>query len=560
MKHPKRCLCLVALAALVTGPDGAVAQNSAVEPKPRDMCAPPPGMVAPSLPAKLLEGQGRLHLAITTSNPKSQEFFNQGVAQMHSFWSNEAERSFLQAAQLDPQCAMAYWGVAMAASGDYRPAFQLERRNDPPGRESPRKVSPERSSRQASGATGRSGSQRARDAAAKALELAGGVSARERMYIEAVVARRNTQSANSTADYIAALRKLVAAYPDELEAKTFLALATMNGYNNDKSPRPGTVESVALVNEVLKINPDHFGAHHYIIHGLEGSSHPEDAWESCKRYPELVTNIPHALHMPGHIYVQSGRWDNAASSFEAAKRNEEKYLAADALYGYGHHGHNVLFLISTYGFQQRYDDAIRTSRELMGIRETPREAGNKIGSSAYRQGWFGMMRTLVRSEKWDEILAGQMLPDDPRPAEAAWRHWARGLSYAAKREPKPAKNELKAMKKSLKQYRKAGGRVPAQLEAARVELEGQIQAHGNKPTKGVEKMWQAARMEAALEYSEPPIYPRPVLEALGRIAQASGLAEEARRAFQQALVANPGSLVARRGLEARLQAPGSRLQ
>src|SRR5712691_3395253 len=100
---------------------------AATETKPKDMCAPPPGGAAPSLPARLLTGQGKIDFPITTSSPKAQEFFNQGVAQMHSFWATEAERSFLQAAALDPQASMPYWGIAMVAAGDYRPRFQLTR-------------------------------------------------------------------------------------------------------------------------------------------------------------------------------------------------------------------------------------------------------------------------------------------------------------------------------------------------------------------------------------------------------------------------------------------------
>src|SRR5579864_4492630 len=94
--------------------------------KQPDLCVPPPSGVAPSLPAKLMSGQGDVHFAITTSNPMAQKFFDQGVAQMHSFWATEAERSFRQAAELDPEAPMPWWGVAMVAAGDYRPRFQAD--------------------------------------------------------------------------------------------------------------------------------------------------------------------------------------------------------------------------------------------------------------------------------------------------------------------------------------------------------------------------------------------------------------------------------------------------
>src|ERR671915_2581464 len=94
--------------------------------KTGDACSPPPGGNAPSLPAKILEGQGTIRFPITTKSAEAQRFFEQGVAQMHSFWSREAERSFLQAAQLDPEAPMPHWGIAMVAAGDWRPRFQID--------------------------------------------------------------------------------------------------------------------------------------------------------------------------------------------------------------------------------------------------------------------------------------------------------------------------------------------------------------------------------------------------------------------------------------------------
>ncbi|MCX6631413.1 MAG: hypothetical protein NTW28_27690, partial [Candidatus Solibacter sp.] len=103
-----------------------VSAAAAQQPKGGDNCAPPPSSLAPTLPAKILPGTGTVHLAITTSNPETQQFFDQGVAQMHSFWAREAERSFLQAAALDPAASMPYWGIAMVAAGDWRPRFQID--------------------------------------------------------------------------------------------------------------------------------------------------------------------------------------------------------------------------------------------------------------------------------------------------------------------------------------------------------------------------------------------------------------------------------------------------
>src|SRR5215831_7206839 len=104
----------------------AIVLAGAAAAQQKDNCTPPPSALAPTLPAKLLPGMGTVHMAITTTNPEAQQFFDQGLAQMHSFWAREAERSFRQAASLDPEAPMPQWGIAMVAAGDYRPRFQLE--------------------------------------------------------------------------------------------------------------------------------------------------------------------------------------------------------------------------------------------------------------------------------------------------------------------------------------------------------------------------------------------------------------------------------------------------
>ena len=200
----------------------------------------------------------------------------------------------------------------------------------------------------------------------------------------------------------------------------------------EKKPvAPGSTEAVAILRGLLAKAPEHPGLHHYIIHGFEGSTFAKDAWPSCEKYAQLVTNIPHALHMPGHIYSQTGRWSDAEKSFGDAAQNERKWMAQDKLYGDGHHGHNVHYLATAYSFEGRYDDAIEAAKELLQFKENPAQVAAADGvGSARAQGWFAMLRTLVQFEKWDAILAGEMLPVLARPRQEAWRHWARALAFA----------------------------------------------------------------------------------------------------------------------------------
>ncbi|HLK19178.1 MAG TPA: tetratricopeptide repeat protein [Bryobacteraceae bacterium] len=511
------------------------------QPKQPDLCVPPPSGTAPALPARLMTGQGSVHFAITTSNPKAQEFFDQGLAQLHSFWAVEAERSFRQAAELDPDAPMPQWGIAMVAAGDYRPRFQLDTYDKLFGKSNPLKAA-----------------ARAIEAARKANDLAqvpGKATPIEKLYIASIVARRDVKSKDPEEAYIRGLRAIAAQYPDEIEARAFLALHLMRGFDQpSKAPRLTSMEAVAILRELLVKAPDHPGVHHYVIHGWEGSSFAKDAWPSCKRYAELVTNIPHALHMPGHIYAQTGRWEDAVNSFSSAAENERGYIHADRLYGTGHHGHNVHFLAASYSFEGQYDKAKDAARELLSFKENPREVASIDGFySAFRQGWFAMLRSLVQSESWDEILDGTTLPVYDKPREQAWRHWAFALAYLGKNNLALARAESKQMDESLADYKlKVKMPIPETLETAREELDGALKLADGKLDAGLKKLEHAATMERRMIYSEPPYYPRPVLEVLGEAALKNGRTAEAQSAFKRALDQYPGSFRAKTGLQALL--------
>ncbi|BDC51209.1 hypothetical protein F183_A35250 [Bryobacterales bacterium F-183] len=505
-----------------------------------DACAPPPSGTAPSLPAQLLPGQGNVHFAITTSNPEAQRFFDQGVNQMHSFWAVEAERSFLQAAQLDPEAPMPWWGVAMVAAGDYRPRFQIDTGNKVfgPNRD-PRVVA-----------------KRAIEAAEKAerlAQVAGKATDIEKLYIASINGRRNPARGIDPDDaYIAGLQAIVKAHPNEVEAKTYLALHTMRGFTlPNHEPRPGTMDAVKLLRELMVEAPDHPGVHHYVIHGFEGSTFAKDAWHSCERYAELVPNIPHALHMPGHIYSQTGRWADAAKSFSDAAENELGWIKADKLYGRGHHGHNVHYLATSLAFSGQYDKAIKQAKHLLTFTENPREAQQIDGFfNVYRQGWFAMLRALVQGERWDQILEGKTLPAYGKPREQIWTHWARGLAFAAKGDAKSAAAEAKLMDAAMKEFNDKVKRAPSEeLQTARIELDAHVAAAQGRTKRALTLFDKAMTKERAMVYSEPPYYPRPVAIPLAQFAAKRSMRDRAVKAYQAALEQFPAYAKAEEGLQ-----------
>lgn len=510
----------------------------AQEKKNADVCTPPPNRVAPSLPAKLLPGQGTeyIQFPITTRSEEARQFFLQGVAQMHSFWAVEAERSFLQAAALDPEAPMPWWGIAMVAAGDFRPRFQLvtygyQLRN------------PETA-------------PRVEEAAAKAQELAavdGKATELEKLYIASIAARRDPKALNPDAAYIKGLRAIASRYPDEVEAKSYLALHLMSGFDMPaKNPRgPGSMEAVEILKELVKRFPNHPGPHHYVIHGWEGSTFAKDAWDSSKRYAELAPNIPHALHMPGHIYSQTGRWDDAAKAFSAAADNELKWIKADSLYSTGHHGHNVHYLSTSHSFQGNADEAMKAAQHLLDMKENPREAASVDNNrTAFRQGWFAMLRALVQHERWEMILDGKTLPIYEKPRETAWRHWAVGLAHAAKGDAPKAAKALAAMDDTLDLYQdKVRQAVPAELRVAKQELAAHILAARKKTKQAIARLEKVSARERTLVYSEPPFYPRPVNEALAALAMKAGQNDVAEKAWRGALEQFPDSSKATAGLK-----------
>jgi tetratricopeptide (TPR) repeat protein len=500
------------------------------------ICHTPSATQASTNPAQLMEGYGKVSMPITTKSAEAQQFFNQGLALLHSFWFYEADRSFERAAQLDPECAMAQWGIAMAAVNDARRDTALKR----------------------------------------AKELAAQASPKEQLFLAAVEARykgeratvQNNGFLGASSEYQTALRKIVALYPDDLEAKLFLALASMSGYERDGTPRPGTVEAIALLQVVLAKDPQQLAAHHYMIHATEAGKRAVDGVPSADVYGSLAPKVGHAVHMPGHTYVHVDRWEDAAHAFENSAAVDRAYIRDNhekTDHAAGPYGHNVHFLTMVYNYQGRYRDSLRASQEIL-------DAGTKPGEEISRtalEARLARLRTLVRFEKWDEILAGKTLPEAGAfEVFNAWRMYAIGLAKLGKGDTAGAREQLAALEREAAYVREKfskekeivqGGRQRQQASALRVapfELRARLLAKEGKADEALAQLKQGIEEEQKLGYSEPPIYPNPMEEVAGRTALVLQRWKEAAEFFTAALERDPGSGRAYFGLMQAQQALG----
>ena len=337
-----------------------------------------------------IEGIGRTTFPITTSKPDVQEWFDQGHTLLHSFWFFEAERSFRWAVKLDPDAPMPYWGLARTTYGDRARAFLREA-----------------SSRK------QRGTERERDY----------IDAWEVQYEEGVegdAARKNFQRA---------LERLIIKYPDDIEAKALYA------YESMAQNRVGTE---LLIRQVLAVDANHPGAHHYRIHNWDDQDGAQ-ALESCRRYGSLVPGIGHALHMPGHIYAGLGMYHEAAISLDSATRAEIGYMGRRMVFPYNtwNYAHNRNYLSYVQEQLGLPSDAIRGARELLAVPLNPK-LNDATRFSPHWQGVAALTRALVKYERWDEILAPASIPWGTSLRDRLGRGYVEALAKIARNDPTAA--------------------------------------------------------------------------------------------------------------------------
>ena len=487
-------------------------------------------------PATLEIGLGDINHPVSTSNPEAQKFFNQGLAYVYAFNHEEAVKSFKQAAQLDPQLAMAYWGVALSLGSNYNvpadgPAL-IEAYNN----------------------------------LQKAIALAPKASEHDRAYINALSKRYSSDiqadKRKLEVDYTNAMRELAKAYPDDLDAATLYAESMMNLrpwklWTLDGKPEEGTLEIVATLEGVLRRNPNHSGANHYYIHAVEASTNAERALPSADRLGKVAPKAGHLVHMPSHIYIRTGDYYQAAKANVDAIAVDKEYITKsgnNGLYPAMYYNHNVHFLAAASAMNGRYADSIKSARDL--------EANVKPVIKAMPMLEMFLpypVVTMTRFGKWDEILK-EPKPDPSLKIVTAFWHYARGSAYAAAKDTAKAEAELaalravnKTMTEEVRLFNNAAADVTKVGELA---LEGKIAlARGNKQA-GIDLLNRAIAAEDATYYAEPADWDLPVREVLGGVLLAQGDHAGAEKVFRDEILRRPRNGRALFGLAESLRKQG----
>jgi tetratricopeptide (TPR) repeat protein len=500
------------------------------------------GHATDAKPAALMDGYGDWRHPVSTRNPEAQRFFDQGLKLVYAFNHEEAVRSFQHAAELDPDCAMAYWGMALALG----PNINAD-------------VDPERE-------------KLAYAAIQKAQSLSAKVSEPERAYIDAMAKRySNDPKADLkklNVDYKNAMAELVKRYPDDLDAATFYAESLMllrpwQYWSAAGLPAEGTLELVAVLEAVLKRNPDHVGANHYYIHAVEASLHPEWALPSAQRLKVLTPAAGHLVHMPAHIDIRTGNYEAAARANVYAAQADRDYFktaGTESMYAMMYYSHNLHFLTMANCMQGRFTDSQRAAGQL--------EAHVK----QYLTGPMAEMMlpmldsmlptptlVLIRFRKWDEILASPE-PDKKLLVTGAMWHFARGLAYAANGKIAEAENEqsrFAAAVKTVPADAPYGLNTTASVfKVAEPLLAGKIALTKGDKKAALEWLKRAVEAEDALRYDEPADWQLPVRESLGGALLLSGEYGEAEQVFRADLEKNPRSGRSLFGLVECLKAQG----
>lgn len=485
-----------------------------------------------------LDGLGSWPLGLTAGAGEAREYFEQGLRLAYGFNHEEARRSFERAAEIDPACALCYWGIAYSVSPNINMPM---------------------------------------DSAAEVVALAAITRARQlapmaakpdRLFIDALAHRfgepAGAKRAARDSAYARAMKNVVAQRPDNVEAFVLYADALLNlrpwqQWTRAGKPQPGTLDAVAALERARALGPDHAGACHFWIHTVEASPTPERALECAEKLPTLMPGAGHIVHMPAHVYLRVGLYEDAARANIAAVEADHGYFKKrdmpEGIYPMFYHPHNLHFLWAAYLTSGQYTKALGAARALRARVDI--EAAREVPS--LQAFLTPEILTHARFAAWDSVLA---IADyaGGLPFASAMRHYARGQAFYALGNAAAAAQELAALRAITRE-------LPADmviiLNAAQAitgiaerVLEAAAAVNTMDYDRAIALLQEAAAMEDELTYDEPPPWHQPVRQMLGNVQLRAGRYADAVVTFRADLRWVPRNGWSLNGLATALRALG----
>ena len=487
--------------------------------------------------APLLEGLGAHTFPVSTKNALAQRYIDQGLILAYAFNHKEAERSFREAARLDPNCAMAWWGAALVVGPHINAAMKPE---DAP---------------------------RAWEALGKAKEAAAkNATEKERAYIAALSSRyaEKAPEDRSSLDqaYASAMRELWRTYPDDADAGTLFAEAIMdtmpwNYWLPDGKHQALTPELLATLEAVIAKNPNHPGANHLYIHAVEAGPKPEMGLAAADRLRDISPGAGHLVHMPGHIYLRLGQYQLASRANEEAIEADQNYLDACGKQGFYpaiYYPHNIHFLWYSSGMEGRSAESLRRARE----------AAKYVSSRCCKDVDLSQrplpLLALSRFGRWDEILNEPAADKDHTFDQVIWTY-ARGVAFTYTGQIEQAiesKRQLDILAASDEAKKLENPYLPASqiFLIAREELGAEIARRQGRTEEWVSSLHSAVAAQDKLPYMEPPYWYYPTRHNLGAALVELKRFAEAEGVYREDLKRNPHNGRALFGLMQALRGQG----
>ena len=495
--------------------------------------------------ANLIEGLGDYSMPITAKNKDVQRWFDQGLAMTYGFNHDAAERSYLKAAELDPACAMCWWGAALVLGPHVNAT--MDPANNP----------------------------KAWDRLQRAKRAAAGATEREQAYIKALSARyaENPPENRRPLDeaYEAAMDGLAAKYPDDVDAVTLHAESQMDlqpwdYWDAAGQPKGHTAEVVSQLESVMARNPRHAGALHLYVHAVEASPDPSKGVAAADTLRELLPGSGHLVHMPAHIYARVGRYNDAVIANQKAIGADDAYLAickpGPGVYplGYVPHNHHFLWFAATMeGASKIATDAAAHT----GERTSDPALMRAPGFEAMQNFSMTPLYAAVRFGHWDQVVAMQKPADDVPYMQAMW-NYGQAMAAVAQGRIEDARKFHEALvpattnpaiEKMLAwdRYSLIGG-----VKIAERFVAADIARAAKDYDTAIAALSTAVTIEDTLPYDEPPAWNWPARMALGAVLLEAGKPAQAEQAYRDELQRNPENGWSLNGLAKALKAQGKK--